>query len=206
MLNEKLLGKSKGGLSKIEEGQDSEDDREEAMDVVPAMIIGASRKQKEKEASLDQEQAEITKMYDEMFDMLKRTSEDLESRFESEESKVTLEKKGAISTKTKSVMSSAHKFTANSQATSQYQAETPISTRQSKAFERMSKNEDKRLDKIASEASQFLKQNNKAKPMQGIGQMASDGSVPLGVKGMSRASASTYSGSTSKTSLQQKIN
>ena len=40
-------------------------------------------------------------MYDEMFDMLKRTSEDLELRFESEESKVTLEKKGAISTKSK---------------------------------------------------------------------------------------------------------
>ena len=53
MLREKLHGKSKGGLSKIDEGQDSEDDREEEMDVVPAMIVGASRKQKEKEACLD---------------------------------------------------------------------------------------------------------------------------------------------------------
>ena len=58
---------------------------------------------------MDSEQAEITKMYDEMLDMIKHTSEDLESRFESEESKITLEYKGAISKQKNSVMSSASK-------------------------------------------------------------------------------------------------
>ena len=58
---------------------------------------------------MDSEQAEITKMYDEMLDMIKHTSEDLESRFESEESKITLEYKGALSKQKNSVMSSASK-------------------------------------------------------------------------------------------------
>ena len=78
---------------------------------------------------MDQEQAEITKIYDEMFDMIKRTSEDLESRFDSEESKITLESKGMLSSHTQSVMSSASKFTGNSELTTQSLGETPISTR-----------------------------------------------------------------------------
>ena len=48
-------------------------------------------------------------MYDQMLDMIKHTSEDLESRFESEESKITLEYKGAISKQKNSVISSASK-------------------------------------------------------------------------------------------------
>ena len=43
-------------------------------------------------------------MYDQMLDMIKHTSEDLESRFESEESKITLEYKGALSKQKNSVM------------------------------------------------------------------------------------------------------
>ena len=78
---------------------------------------------------MDQEQAEITKIYDEMFDMMKRTSEDLESRFDSEESKITLESKGMLSSHTQSVMSSASKVTGNSELTTQTLGETPISTR-----------------------------------------------------------------------------
>ena len=49
--------------------------------------------------------------------MIKRTSEDLESRFDSEESKITLESKGVLSSHTQSVMSSASKFTGNSELT-----------------------------------------------------------------------------------------
>lgn len=44
-----------------------------------------------------------------MLDMIKHTSEDLESRFETEESKITLEYKGALSKQKNSVMSSASK-------------------------------------------------------------------------------------------------
>ena len=78
---------------------------------------------------MDQEQAEITKIYDEMFDMIKRTSEDLESRFDSEESKITLESKGMLSSHTQSVMSSASKFTGNSELATKALGETPISTK-----------------------------------------------------------------------------
>ena len=57
------------------------------------MIIGGSRKAREKEASLDAEQAEIEKMYMSMMDVLKKTSADIESRLDHEESKETLESK-----------------------------------------------------------------------------------------------------------------
>ena len=57
------------------------------------MIIGASRRAREKEASLDAERAEIEKMYMSMMDVLKKTSDDIESRMDYEESKETLETK-----------------------------------------------------------------------------------------------------------------
>ena len=53
------------------------------------MIIGGSRRAREKEASLDAERAEIEKMYASMMDTLKKTSEDIESRFDLEEGKET---------------------------------------------------------------------------------------------------------------------
>ena len=57
------------------------------------MIIGGSRRAREKEASLDAERAEIEKMYMSMMDVLKKTSEDIESRIDPEEGKETLETK-----------------------------------------------------------------------------------------------------------------
>ena len=57
------------------------------------MIIGGSRRAREKEASLDAERAEIEKMYMSMMDVLKKTSEDIESRMELGEGKETLETK-----------------------------------------------------------------------------------------------------------------
>ena len=57
------------------------------------MIIGVSRRAREKEASLDAERAEIEKMYMSMMDVLKKTSDDIESRMDYEESKETLETK-----------------------------------------------------------------------------------------------------------------
>lgn len=57
------------------------------------MIIGGSRRAREKEASLDAERDEISKMYNSMMDMIKKTSDDIESRIDYEESKDTLESK-----------------------------------------------------------------------------------------------------------------
>ena len=41
------------GLTKIGEEDSDEEDKEEEKDVVPAVIIGASRKNRDKEACLD---------------------------------------------------------------------------------------------------------------------------------------------------------
>ena len=126
---------------------------------MPAMIIGGSRRAREKEASLDAEREEISNMYNSMMDMIKKTSEDIESRINYEESKDTLESKLENLSKESSVFLSASKLANSSKLANQYSRVEPSTKAQSKTIDKFSKEEDRRLDKIAAEAQSFLKNN-----------------------------------------------
>ena len=78
------------------------------------MIIGGSRRAREKEACLDAEREEISKMYNSMMDMIKKTSDDIESRIDYEESKDTLESKLENLSEQSSVFLSASKLASTS--------------------------------------------------------------------------------------------
>ena len=123
------------------------------------MIIGGSRRAREKEASLDAERAEIEKMYMSMMDVLKKTSEDIESRMDLEDGKETLETKLDNLSQPSSVLLSASKLASSSKLANQYSVETPATKTSAKAIDKFSREEDRRLDKIAAEAQSFLKSN-----------------------------------------------
>ena len=143
-------------MYKIEEGQNS--DSEEEKDFVPAMIPSGSRR-RDKETSLDAEREAIENMYSSMMDIIRKTSEDIESRLDFEESKDVFESNLESFSEQSSTFLSGSKLLNSSKLVNQYSMETPVTSTQSKVLNKFSREEDRRLDKIAADAQAFLKSN-----------------------------------------------